>query len=169
MMCTSPKRHLITEPEHEFEDSLVGMSSLTLEFSIKYSTLDYLHAVNYNYNCALKSLKNKKTVEYLISKFIKPFAVLCIVVIAKFGQLKSVYHFKLGEKFRRSTKKQISEVNWVKFLSYSETSKSIFLHLDKNQGNDGQVLIPKRFLNNNEILILKCLLETNKIHESEFD
>lgn len=146
------------------------MSNETLTFEVQYTVWDYLHAVIIKLNLVKNLLKsNNERFAYWVISILKPLIIFFLVAKASLTKLKHLYSFELNQKFSRKFNSTSDSVNWSKFCSYTETEKAILLNLDKSQGNDGQILIPKRVLSSEQLELLFKILKSNQIFAGEID
>jgi hypothetical protein len=140
------------------------MTEQSLKFHVKYLMRDYWHAVKIKMGIAQQQLKSSdQKLAYWLFSLIKPFIIVYLLTKAKLTKLRHDYRFELNDQFSRSFNDTSDTVSWNRFSSYTETEQAILLNLDINQGNDGQVLIPKRVLTDSQLNELFNLLHSNEV------
>ncbi len=144
------------------------MSINSLDLNFRYSVRDIYHAVSYKFGEIITELKAKGVSGLWLLRVFKPFLVTALVNWRS-PKLKFKHSYRLDNLFRYSSNKRSKSVKWDNFANYTETKSVLFLNLDIAKGYDGQIIIPKRVLSDDDLSKLKSILAINQINLGDID
>lgn len=137
-----------------------------MKIKIKYGFGDYYKAIKYRLALSKANLKaNKQKYEYVVMRIIGPVVALFISTKAVLTKLKPTYTFQINDKgIKRSHNGIDGKMTWGRIHYYRETASFYLLEFtNKGEDSSSSILIPKRFLSDEQNTELTWLLLDNEI------